>query len=54
MPKLEENFFEVLRQYTAGDPMREEVQWTNLTQKEIAERDKSKGSGLVVFGSSHS
>lgn len=38
MPKLEENFFEVLRHYTAGDPMREEVQWTNLTQKEIAER----------------
>jgi hypothetical protein len=38
MPELEDNFFEVLRNYTAGDPMREEVRWTNLTQKEIAER----------------
>jgi hypothetical protein len=28
----------VLHDYTAGDPMREGVQWTNLTMKEIGER----------------
>jgi hypothetical protein len=35
---LEENFLRVLREYTAGDPMREEVRWTNLTMAEISER----------------
>jgi len=38
MPDLRENFQEVLRRYTAGDPMRVEVTWTNLTKTEIAER----------------
>ena len=38
MPELRDNFQEVLRRYTAGDPMREEVTWTNLTKTEIAER----------------
>ena len=38
LPELKENFREVLRRYTAGDPMREEVRWTNLTKTEIAER----------------
>jgi hypothetical protein len=38
MPELRGNFREVLRRYTAGDPMREEVIWTNLTKTEIAER----------------
>jgi hypothetical protein len=33
---LEDNFESVLRDHTAGDPMREEVQWTNLTLAEIA------------------
>lgn len=35
MPELEENFLRVLQDYTAGDPMREGVRWTNLTLKEI-------------------
>jgi len=38
MPELRDNFREVLRRYTAGDPMREEVKWTNLTKTEIADR----------------
>lgn len=38
MPELQDNFFDVLRNYTAGDPMREDVRWTNLTQKEIVAR----------------
>jgi hypothetical protein len=33
---LEENFQTVLRDYTAGDPMHEEIRWTNLTLGEIA------------------
>jgi len=40
---LGENFQAVLRDYTAGDPMREEVRWTNLTLSEIAQ-------GLAGYG----
>ena len=38
MPELRANFDEVLRRYTAGDPMREDLKWTNLTKREIANR----------------
>lgn len=38
MPELRDNFYGVLRRYTAGDPMREDVKWTNLTKREIADR----------------
>ena len=38
MPELRDNFREVLRRHTAGDPMREDVKWTNLTKREIADR----------------
>jgi len=38
MPELRDNFHEVLRRHTAGDPMREEVIRTNLSKTEIAER----------------
>ena len=38
MAELRDNFQEVLRRYTAGDPMREGVIWTNLSKTEIAER----------------
>jgi hypothetical protein len=30
-------FLDVLKNYTAGDPMREEILWTNLTHSEIVE-----------------
>jgi hypothetical protein len=43
MAELEANFLRVLQDYTAGDPMREEVRWTNLTLREI-------GEGLAVAG----
>jgi transposase len=36
-PDIDEQFLAVLRDHTAGDPMREDVRWTNLTQGEIAE-----------------
>ena len=37
-PALEENFLKVLHDHTAGDPMRAEVKWTNLSRGQIAER----------------
>ena len=32
---LDEKFLDVLREHTAGDPMDEQVRWTNLTPREI-------------------
>ena len=50
-PQLESNFLEVLRDHTAGDPMREEVKWTDLTRQEISrrlgERGTPAGRGVV-------
>lgn len=43
MPGLEEHFLEVMRDHTAGDPMREEVKWTYLTAQEIAEELAKRG-----------
>jgi predicted transcriptional regulator len=34
---IDEQFLAVLREHTAGDPMREDVRWTDLTPREIAE-----------------
>src|SRR5512135_3305157 len=48
MPQLEENFLRVLRDYTAGDPMREGVRWTNLTRAESAQRLKEAGTPVSV------
>jgi hypothetical protein len=48
MPQLEENFLRVLRDSTAGDPMREGVRWTNLTRAEIAQRLKEAGTPVSV------
>ena len=36
--RLETNFLELLAQFTAGDPMREGVLWTNLSVREISRR----------------
>lgn len=45
---MEENFLRVVQDYTAGDPMRENVRWTNLTQKEIAARLAAAGTPVSV------
>lgn len=37
-PGIDEAFLDVVKDNTAGDPMQEKVLWTNLTQREIAER----------------
>jgi hypothetical protein len=37
-PDIDEQFLDVLAEYTAGDPMNEQIRWTNLTAQEIADR----------------
>jgi DDE family transposase len=37
-PAIEVNFHQVLEDHTAGDPMRLEVRWTNLSRRQIAKR----------------
>ena len=45
---IDKTFLEVLKNYTAGDPMEEEVIWTNLTQKEISEKMKEERIDISV------
>lgn len=37
-PDIDEQFLDVIAEYTAGDPMNEQIRWTNLTAQEIADR----------------
>jgi hypothetical protein len=37
-PDIHQKFLDVLKDYTAGDPMQEDVLWTDLTLKEIGHR----------------
>jgi DDE family transposase len=37
-PTVEANFRKVLEDHTAGDPMRPELKWTNLSRRQIAKR----------------
>ncbi len=37
-PDIDAKFLDVLAEYTAGDPMNEQVRWTNLSAQEIADR----------------
>jgi hypothetical protein len=41
---LEENFLSLLAEFTAGDPMREGVLWTNLSRREISRRLAEMGT----------
>ena len=43
-PTLEENFLKVLHDHTAGDLMRADVKWTNLSRREIAKRLTAMGT----------
>ncbi len=38
IPGIDEAFLEVIETHPAGDPMQEDVRWTNLSRQEIAER----------------
>lgn len=44
MPQLEQTLLDVLREHTAGDPMRPEVRWTNRSLKEMSRRLAEKGT----------
>lgn len=39
-----ENFLTVLREHTAGDPLREEVKWTNLSRRQISRQLEELGT----------
>ena len=43
-PRLEDNFLRLLAEFTAGDPMREGVLWTNLSRREISRRLREMGT----------
>ncbi len=45
---IDKVFLEVLKNHTAGDPMREHLFWTNLTQKEISEKMKENRIDISV------
>ena len=42
--RLNQAFLDVVALHTAGDPMKEEKQWTDLSVKEISERLRQKGN----------
>ena len=44
---IDEVFFEILKDHTAGSPMDEEIKWTNLSLKEISKAFESKGMNIT-------
>jgi hypothetical protein len=46
MPELKDNLIEVVRDHTAGDPMRQDVVWTYLSSTEIAQRLDRLGTSV--------
>jgi hypothetical protein len=45
-PALGQDFLKVLQDHTAGDPMRAEVKWTNLSRRQIAKRMAELGTSV--------
>src|SRR3954451_16759212 len=45
-PAIEANFLKVLEDHTAGDPMRTDVRWTNLSRRQIATRVTELGTPI--------
>lgn len=45
---MEENFQRAIRDHTAGDPMRQEVLWTDLTYEQIADHLTEAGTPVSV------
>ena len=48
-PTLEENFLRLLAEFTAGDPMREGVLWTNRSRCEISRRLAEMGTSASRY-----
>lgn len=45
---LTEAFLRVIKKHTAGSPTEKDIKWTNLSQKEIAERLREEGFEVSV------
>ena len=43
-PQVGRHFLDILREHTAGDPMRSEIKWTNLTRREISAHLAARGT----------
>ena len=43
-PQLVDNFLAILRNHTAGDPMRQDVKWTNLSRRQISRKLDALGT----------
>ena len=46
---IDDVFFEILKDHTAGSPMDEEIKWTNLSLKEISKAFESKGMNITPY-----
>ncbi len=46
VPNIDEVFFEILKNNTAGSPMDEEIKWTNMTLVDISKAFKAKGMNI--------
>jgi hypothetical protein len=46
-PNIDAKFLDVIREYTAGDPMDETIRWTNLSPQDIADRLRDQ-HGITV------
>src|SRR5674536_352777 len=44
---IDEVFFEILKDHTAGSPMDKEIKWTNLSLKEISKAFESKSMNIT-------
>jgi len=50
-PELEEQFVQVLQEHTAGDPMKADIKWTNLTPPQIVQHlqaEEVEASAYIV------
>ena len=46
---IDEVFFEIIKDHTAGSPMNEEIKWTNLTLKEISNAFNSRDLNISPY-----
>ena len=46
---IDEIFFEILKDHTAGSPMDKEIKWTNLSLKEISKAFESKSMNITPY-----
>lgn len=42
-------FLDIINNYTAGDPMRDDIKWTNLSVSDIIEKFETKGFSVSAY-----